>query len=393
MTPPRSTGPRRVLFLACAPFYSGAERALLLTLRSLDPDRYVPHVLAGTDGEFVTQVRALGIPCDVTHLHPLERRRPLATAGALAAVFRAVTRHGVSLVHSNEIASFHAAGYIAGALRIPAVTHVRFPDSDAGYRWFLGSRFALALFVSDDLRSAAFRNAPGVFEARSDVLHDGVELQPEWSDDDHLRVRRELGLPPHTTIMAMAGQVAEVKGIWDFVEAARILAAEGSDAHFAVLGDDLKSGGTLRRAMQERVNALGLGARFTFLGFRNDAPRVVQAFDVIAVPSLVEPLGNATLEAMAAGRPVVGSRVGGIPEMVVDGETGRLVPPRDPHSLARALGRLEVEPELRKRMSTAARLRAMAAFSIPAHGRRLQAHYDVLLAQQSAAVTKPIEVA
>jgi glycosyltransferase involved in cell wall biosynthesis len=375
--------PRRVLFLAWAPFFSGAERALLMTLQSLDQQRYVPHVIAGNDGEFVTQVRALGIPCSVAHLHPLERRRPFAMARAFAAVLAAAGRLRPAVIHSNEIASFHAAGYVAGVLRIPAITHVRFPDTNAGYSWFLGSRFSRALFVSHDLRAAALQEAPGVFAGRSDVLHDGVELQPEWSGEERARVRRELGLETDATLVAMAGQVAEVKGIWHFVDAARLLASAGANAHFVVLGDDLKSGGRARRAMQEKVAALGLDKQFTFLGFRKDAPRLVQAFDIIAVPSLVEPLGNATLEAMAAGRPVVGSRVGGIPEMVVENETGQLVPPADARALADSIGRLVSDPECRARLSTAARARARDTFGIPAHGQRLQAHYDGLLISRS----------
>ena len=178
--------------------------------------------------------------------------------------------------------------------------------------------------------------------------------------------------------MAITGQVAEVKGIWDFVAAARLLANDGAEPLFVVLGDDLQNGGKTRRAMEERVQALGLSDRFKFLGFRRDAPRMVQAFDVIAVPSHVEPLGNATLEAMAAGRPVVGSRVGGIPEMVVDGATGYLVPPADPVALADEIGRLVREPLLRSRMSEASRQRAREAFGIAVHGRRLQARYDRL---------------
>jgi glycosyltransferase involved in cell wall biosynthesis len=81
---------------------------------------------------------------------------------------------------------------------------------------------------------------------------------------------------------------------------------------------------------------------------------------------------------MAAGRPVVGSRVGGIPEMLVDQETGYLVPPSDPPALAGALGRLVNDPSLRSKMSLAARQRARDAFSIDAHGRRLQLRYDRL---------------
>jgi len=234
----------------------------------------------------------------------------------------------------------------------------------------------LALFVSAYLLKAATDEAPSLFTGRSDVLHDGVEPQPVWSDEQRVCCRRELGLPDRATIVAITGQIAEVKGIWDFVEAARILAPRSPDPLFVVVGDDLKEQGRVRHEMEERVAALGLQDRFRFLGFRRDVPRIVQAFDMIAVPSHVEPLGNATLEAMAAGRPVVGSKVGGIPEMVDDGNTGLLVPPSDPETLARALESLVHQPERRDAMAAAARRRARDVFSIEAHGRRLQAQYD-----------------
>jgi len=160
----------------------------------------------------------------------------------------------------------------------------------------------------------------------------------------------------------------------------------GADApFFVVLGDDLKNGGRIRRDMEERVHALGLSSHFAFLGFLKDAPSIVQAFDIIAVPSHVEPLGNSTLEAMAAGRPVIGSRVGGIPEMVVDGETGVLVPPAAPESLADAIERLCANTGLRSRMSEAARKRSHEAFGLDVHGQRLQAHYDQLCPPRLAA--------
>jgi glycosyltransferase involved in cell wall biosynthesis len=368
--------PAGVLFVAWAPFFSGAERALVLTLRSLDPDRYRPYVVAGTDGEFVSEVRALGIPCDVVRLRPLERRHPLAGALSVAAVVGAARRYHVSLIHSNELPSFQPAGYAARLLRLPAITHVRFPNGAAGYKWFSRPGFSLALFVSSYLLKAATDEALSLFAGRSEVLHDGVEPQPTWSDEQRVCCRRELGLPDRATIVAITGQIAEVKGIWDFVEAARILAQRTSDALFVVVGDDLKENGRVRRMMEERVAALGLRDRFRFLGFRRDVPRIVQAFDIIAVPSHVEPLGNATLEAMAAGRPVVGSNVGGIPEMVDDGTTGVLVPPRDPEGLARALENLVQDADCRGKMAVAARRRARDVFGMEAHGRHLQAQYD-----------------
>jgi len=377
--------PRRVLLVAWAPFFSGAERAMLLTLRSLDPSRYVPFVLAGTEGEFASQVRAMGIPCEVAALSPLEKRWPVAGVASIAAVLRAAVRRRVSIIHTNEVPSFQPAGYAARLLRIPAITHVRFPDSAAGYGWFLRPGFARALFVSDALLQEATANAPGLFDGKSDVLHDGVEPQPSWSDGEATECRRQLDLPIDRPLVAIAGQIADVKGIWEFVDAATLIADRLPEPVFVVLGDDLKNGGQTRRAMEERVAARGLIERFRFLGFRTDAPRIVQAFDIVTVPSHVEPLGNATLEAMAAGRPVIGSRVGGIPEMVVDGETGVLVPPKDPRSLADAIERLVRDPALRARMSAAARRRAHDAFGIEAHGRRLQARYDRLCSAPVAA--------
>ena len=127
-----------------------------------------------------------------------------------------------------------------------------------------------------------------------------------------------------------------------------------------------------------RVRSLGLDEHFRFLGFRPDAPALIPLFDVVAVPSHVEPLGNATLEAMAAGRPVVGARVGGIPEMVVDGETGLLVAPRAPADLAEALRRLISDPALRARLGAAGAHRARSAFSLEAHVTRLEEVYSTL---------------
>src|SRR5689334_15702444 len=259
---------RRVLYLAWAPFFSGAERALLLTLRALDASRYEPVVLAGTEGEFADQVRALGIPCQVADLRPFDARHPLVSMQSIGSVLRAARRYGVSVVHSNEVPSFQPGGYAARILRIPAVTHVRFFDRTAGYRWFLRSKFAQAFFVSDNLMTSAIAEAPELFSGRSSVLYDAVEPRPRWGAREQREARFALGLPIERTIVALTGQIAEVKGIWDFVDAAQILASRGAEPFFAVLGDDLKNDGRLRKAMEERVAALGLESRFKFLGFR-----------------------------------------------------------------------------------------------------------------------------
>jgi glycosyltransferase involved in cell wall biosynthesis len=372
---------RRVLFLAWAPFFSGAERALLLTVSHLDPKLSEPYVVIGTDGELGTQLRERGIPCEVQPLRHFDRRHLPGWLRSVTAILRVARRVNPAIIHANDVPSFQPGGYAARLLRRPAVTHVRFPDEDSGFRWFLRPGFARALFVSEALRQDAATRAPGLFDGRSDVLYDGVLVPPASGDDDRTRLKTALGLPLDRPAVALTGQISEVKGIWDFVEAIRILREQRVPCAFAVLGDDLKGQGALRVAMERRVAALGASEHVHFLGFRSNAPALLPAFDIITVPSHVEPLGNATLEAMAAGVPVVGSRVGGIPEMIVDGHTGLLVQPHEPIALAAALRRLADSPDERRTMGAAALRRAAADFGLRIHVARLEKIYDTVLAR------------
>jgi glycosyltransferase involved in cell wall biosynthesis len=376
------TAPTVVLYVAWAPFYSGAERALLLTVRSLDRGRFTPVVALGTDGELRAQLEADRVPTLVVPLRYADRRHPVAWLRSVSAIALAARRHRAGLVHANDCPSFQPAGYAARLLGLGALTHVRFPDTRNGFAWFLRPGFRKAVFVSRYLEEDALTAAPELFRGQTAVVYDGVELPPVPGDEATAGLRRSLGLPPDRPAVVIAGQVAEVKGIWEFIEAACLIRSRGTQATFVVLGDDLKDGGKTRVAAEERVRALGLSADFRFLGFRPNASRLMPAFDVVAVPSRVEPLGNATLEAMAAGRPVVGSRVGGIPEMVLDGETGRLVPSRAPDALADALEPLLQDPALRKRLGRAGRARAEACFGLQAHAARLCGLYDEVLHRQ-----------
>jgi glycosyltransferase involved in cell wall biosynthesis len=367
-----------VFFAAGAQFYSGAERALLLTVRSLADAGHQPFVAVGTQGEFLKQLREHDVPCAHVPLHLTSLSTAHRWASSVARLVWLARRHRADVIHANEAPSFQIAGYVAKLLRRPAITHIRFPEGAAGYAWYLKSGFAKALFVSHALRRDVQAAAPGLFEGRADVLHDGVVLPRLPDAAEQVTGRAALGIPDDRPAIVQAGQVVEIKGIWDFIDAAKLLLDQGVRATFVVLGDDLKDHGRTRREAEARVKSLGLGDHFRFLGFRSDAPALIPLFDVVAVPSHVEPLGNATLEAMAAGRPVVGARVGGIPEMVVENETGLLVPPKAPAELAGALGRLIADPALRARFGAAGAARARTAFSLEAHVARLEQIYSGL---------------
>lgn len=368
--------PRRVLILAWAPFFSGAERALLMTVRHLDPSRYAPHVVVGTDGELLAELRKAGISSEYVRFAWLDRRHLPSWAASVARVTRICRRLRPCVVHANDVQSFQPGGYAARLLGLPGITHVRFPNEGPGYRWFLRPGFSRAVFVSQSFMADTVAVAPDVFSGRAEVIYDGVLVPPQLEEAARLDLRHRLGLPLDRTLVAIVGQIAEVKGIWEFVHAAGHVTRTMTTAHFVVVGDDLQGGGALTGQMRKTVAALGLTSRFSFLGFQRAASTLMPAFDIIAAPSHLEPLGLSVLEGMAAGRPVVGAGVGGMLETIDHETTGLLVPPRDAEALGAALAALISSPQRRREMGVAGRARVRAMFSVERNGEAVQDLYD-----------------
>ena len=134
---------------------------------------------------------------------------------------------------------------------------------------------------------------------------------------------------------------------------------EVPDVHLVILGE-----GELRVPLERQVKELRLERTVRMPGFREDVLSLIKSADLFVMSSITEGLGSAVLDAMAMGLPVVGTRAGGIPEAVVDGETGLLVPPRDPAALAEAMARVASDPEARRRMGAAGRLRVVEHYSL-----------------------------
>ena len=156
--------------------------------------------------------------------------------------------------------------------------------------------------------------------------------------------------------MLVLGVLERRKGHAVLLEAARRLGSTASPVRYVFCGD-----GSAREALT--TAAQPLGDRVRFAGFQRDVAPCLAAADIVALPSLHEGLGVAALEAMAAARPVVASRVGGLAEVVVPRETGLLVPPEDPAALAEALATLIADPATRARLGEAGRARVLAHYS------------------------------
>lgn len=308
---------------------------------------------------------AVALPPDAPLRPALEARGvevlPVDFRGAWwgsTALRRAARDHGADLLAAH---TSHAHGH---ALRagLPVVVHRRvdFPPSPVSRRKYARPLGYVA--VSGAVREVLA--GAGVPRDRVAVVHDAVE--PTEGVMDPVGLRDELGWPRDARVLLALGALVDHKGHRWLVEAMHRL----PDAHLLVAGE-----GPLRRTLE--ALAAPLGRRVRWVGRRSDVPRLLRSVDLLVHPSTGEGMGQAVVEALLAGLPVVASAVGGLPEVVRD--LGWLVPPRDPAALACAIRRALADPEARRRVE-AARDVLRWRHGVPRLVERTHAAYQALLA-------------
>jgi glycosyltransferase involved in cell wall biosynthesis len=175
-------------------------------------------------------------------------------------------------------------------------------------------------------------------------------------------------------VVAILAVLEERKGHRFLLDAARVLKERGRRINYVFAGD-----GSKKAQLQRMVQMLGLREEVSFVGFVKDVPKFLSSIDVLVLPSLYEGLGVAALEAMAAGKPVVATRVGGLAESIVDGETGFLVPSRDATALAEAIQKLVDNPFMARAMGQKGTARVLSIFTMERMARQNEAYYYALL--------------
>ena len=202
----------------------------------------------------------------------------------------------------------------------------------------------------------------GLAPDKVDVIYNGVD--PERFEEEPVTpgvTRSELGIPPHHSVVGLLARLEPQKDPLTFLRAAAILVKKLPTVSCLVIG-----GGSLQAELEREAQALGLGTRVTFTGPRRDVARLLAACDVSVISSVKEGMSNTIMESMAAGKPMVATRVGGNAELIAEGETGFLVPPRDPDAIADAVLRILEDPDLAKAMGHQARVRIAQRFSVEA---------------------------
>jgi glycosyltransferase involved in cell wall biosynthesis len=357
--------PVRLLTVSNNFYAGGTERHVVTLARKLDGGTFEQHLAClHRQGEFLEDVEARGIPLTEYPIARLYGPRTLRQQFRLASYLRS---RGIQIVHTY--------GFYSHAFAIPAARLARTPViiasiRDLGDLWtpaqqrLQRSMCRLAHRVLTNAEAVKQRLvADGYPGGTIAVIRNGVDPCPAEEQPPAATLRQELGLPADVPLIAMVSRLnrargVDFKGVAYFLDAAALVASRCPDARFLVLGD-----GPCREEFVCDARRRGLADRLIFVGFRKDVTRWLREVTVSVLPSLSEGLSNAILESMAAGVPAVATSVGGNPELIVDGVTGLLVPPRDAGALAAAICQLLAHPAVARRLGQAARQRALDHFS------------------------------
>jgi glycosyltransferase involved in cell wall biosynthesis len=356
----------------------GSERQVFNIRQGLDRSRFDLHL--GCFGRFDEQIPVdlSETPLEVFKIGKLYGPRALRECLRFRSYLR---RHRIDVVHAYN---FYANVFAVPAARLARVPVVLASIRDTGEIWTAKQRAVnrMACRLADRVVVNAETIKRGLVEEgypseQIVVVHNGIICPPLKEGSDRM-LHRQLGLSPNDVLIGVVCRLARVKGLEYFLDAAPDIIARVPQAKFVIIGDN-SFNPEYREELKQQTARLGMQDRVIFTGFRLDVQSIIPSLAVSVLPSLKEGLSNALLESMAAGVPVVATNVGGNPEVVIDGETGLLVPPKNPGALAEAICRVLLTPGLRQSFGQAGRRRVLEYFSNERMIRTVERLYGDLL--------------
>ena len=377
-------GKIKVLQVHTLPVISGSGINTLLTMIGLDKNKYEVEFACAPGGALVDEVVNWGIK-----FHPIRNFvQRISIYDDLMALFELISlmrRQRYDIVHTHNSKAGFIGRLAARITEVPIVVHTihgfAFHEFEKPPRQILfillerfAARFADKLItVSEPLKQWGLRLGIGKKEQYI-TIYDGIEINRFILDVNIGQKRQEFGIKAADLVVGVVSKLWEGKGHRCILQAAQKVVKKVPDVRFMFVGE-----GYLRKELEELTQKLGLSDYVIFTGFRTDVPEVTAIFDIAILASFYEGLGRVLLEAMVLGKPVIATRVGGIVDVVEDGETGILVAPNDADALAKALIRLLKDGELRMRMGEAGRAKIDAKFSARVMVNQIQKVYEELL--------------
>ncbi len=355
-----------ILFVESGSGNGGSAVCLANLLQFLDRSRFRPIVAYYADGVNIQRIRASGV--ETVPLTPGRRTWQL---------LRVIRRRQVRLLHNNNELASHLPTLLAAALtRVPCVVSLRATRALTRRERFWVPLVRRFLAVSEATRQAYV--AAGIPEGQIETMLDGIDVQRFAPSSNGHAAPPGIALAPGRLTVGFVSRLIPEKGVAELLRAAGRIVPQLPQVRFLLIGGDPSE--RHLPTWQRMVQEMRLGGHVEFTGWRKDLEALTPCFDVAVQASKYwEGWGMSLLEAMACTKPVVATRIGGVPEVVEDGVTGLLVEPGDEAALAEALLRLLKDAALRRQMGEAGRRRAVTLFDQRDQVKRMEALYERIL--------------
>lgn len=361
--------PPRVLQVVLRLDPGGTERLVIEIVRRLHARMPMAVCCLDAAGAWATQVTGLGVPLHVLGREPGFHPR---LSWRLAAIARAFAADVLHCHHYSPFVYGRLASLLVPGTRAVYTEHGRLSDSPPSAKRRLANRLIMAgardlYAVSHDLRAHLLREA---VPPRMQVIWNGIEPGAAPTPADRAAARAHLGAAADDCVVGAVARLDPVKDLGLLIEAVVLAARANPRLRLAIIGD-----GPERATLEQIIRRLDAGTRVRLFGHRDDARALLAGVDVFANCSTSEGISLTLLEAMAAELPIVATRVGGTPEVVVDHETGRLAPARDADAFAAALADTAGDPARARAWGLAGRRRLLAHFTLDEMVRRYEDVY------------------
>jgi len=410
----RRDAPTRIAYLDHAVDFGGAEHSLIELVSRLDRTSFTPVILHTAGAKWLQSLDRTSFTPVILHTagakwlqsdriadvekiaavpaHPLlEQKRDEVSAGLLrllsntSAALRlslklraALRRSGAQLVHTNSLKTDFIGGLAARLARLPLIWHVRdLLAENEGYHLLRRAARRLRPYVIAISEAVAEQFAG--LSTDVTVIPNGIPLDKFCPGPPSPQLRSELGLTADDRVLLMVSRLTPWKGHITLLEAVARLADSWPRLKLVIVGEVAFWEADYEQQLKQRAADLGLTEQVIWTGFRSDVPQLLRLCDIFVLSSVGEPFGRVIIEAMATGRPVVATKSGGVPEVVVDGQTGLLVPPEDAQSLSGAIETLLADGQRAQQMGAEGLTRARQLFSADRVARQVQELYQRIL--------------
>lgn len=350
----------------------GGELSLLGILSKLNKEKFNPLVVCPFRGDLTEEIERLGIEVRLVPMRSLKKLNFLFFISSVIDLVRILKNRQISLVHANGSRGASYGGAACKITKIPLIWHVRILESAGLYDRFL-AWLSTFIIVNSNAVKSRFSWVRG--KSKLEVVYNGIDLKRFNTSLGGEDIRREFGLSSETPLVGTVGRLDRYKAHEYFLRSAKTVKKYMPEPRFLIVGE-----GEQRSFLERMTGELGLEKNVIFTGYRKDMPEILASIDILVLSSVSEGFGRAAVEAMACGKPVVATRVGGLTEIVEDRITGRLVPPEDPFAMAKAIIALLRDKKIAGEMGRAGRKRAEKLFSIEINAGRIEGIYEKILA-------------